>query len=246
MLALKILTGVIAVAVIGITYFYCDAQKDGACPKSLLLKMIGATGYMAVGILCIVITGDFSEFDKAMLLALIFSWFGDLFLHLWFHKICTVLGFLSFLTSHICFIRAYLIGTASLTVSIPEKAFYEFYSIPEIVAVVIFVALFIFCMIKSKMNLKGLMKLPIIIYGIVIMTMLCKASILGIEGLKAGISPLFTACAIAGAILFVMSDFSISFLMFDKKNKKNFKLKLFNMYTYFAAEILLASLVFFI
>lgn len=240
---LKLLTAIIAIGVIAITYFYVDAQKDGACPKSWLLKMIGATGYIAVGALCVVITGEFSEFDKAMILALVFSWLGDLFLHMWFHKIWTALGFICFLTSHICFIRAYIIGTNSLTAAIPER---PFFSIGEIIAVVVFVALFIFCMIKSKMNLKGIMKLPIIVYGIVIMTMLCKASILGIEAVKAGITPLVIVCAIAGAVFFVMSDFSISFLMFDKRHKKNFKLKLFNMYTYFAAEILLASLIYFI
>lgn len=240
---LKILTAVIALGVIAITYFYVDAQKDGACPKSWLLKMIGATGYMAVGALCVVMTGEFSEFDKAMILALVFSWLGDLFLHMWFHKIWTALGFVCFLTSHICFIRAYIIGTNSLMVSTPER---PFFSIGEIVAVAVFVAFFIVCMIKSKMNLKGIMKLPIIIYGIVIMTMLCKASILGIEAMKSGITPLCLICAVLGAVNFVMSDFSISFLMFDKKQKKNFKLKLFNMYTYFAAEILLASLIYFI
>ena len=237
---LKILTALIAVGVIAITYFYVDAQKDGACPKSWLLKMIGATGYMAVGGLCIAITGEFSEFDKAMLLALLFSWLGDLFLHMWFHKIWTALGFVCFLTSHICFIRAYLKGIAIFN---PERGFF---SIAEIIAVVVFVAFFIICMIKSEMNLKGLMKLPIIIYGAVIMTMLCKASLLGIEAFKGGISVFALICAVIGAVCFVLSDFSISFLMFDKKHKKNFRLKLFNMYTYFAAEILLASLIYFI
>lgn len=237
---LKILTAVIALGVIAITYFYVDAQKDGACPKSWLLKMIGATGYIAVGALCVIMTGEFSEFDKALILALVFSWLGDLFLHMWFHKIWTALGFVCFLTSHICFIRAYLKGIAAFN---PERGFF---SLPEVIAVAVFVALFIVCMIKSKMNLKGIMKLPIIIYGIVIMTMLCKATILGIEAAVSGITPLVTVCAVAGAVFFVLSDFSISFLMFDKRHKKNFKLKLFNMYTYFAAEILLASLIYFV
>lgn len=241
---LKLLTAVIAVGVIAITYFYVDAQKDGACPKSWFLKMVGATGYIAVGALCVIMTGEFSEFDKAMIIALVFSWLGDLFLHMWFHKIWTALGFLCFLTSHICFIRAYIIGTNFLTAS--SAVTRPFFSIGEIIAVAVFVILFIVCMIKSKMNLKGLMKLPIIIYGIVIMTMLCKASILGIEAVKAGITPAVLVCAVAGAVNFVMSDFSISFLMFDKRQKKNFKLKLFNMYTYFIAEILLASLIYFI
>lgn len=240
MLGLKILTAVIAVGVIGITYPYVYAQKDGACYRSWLLKMIGATGYMAVGALCVIITGEFSEFDKAMILALVFSWLGDLFLHMWFHKIWTALGFLCFLTSHVCFIRAYLKGIAVFS---PDKGFF---SIPEVIAVILFVALFIICMIKSKMNLKGLMKLPIIIYGAVIMTMLCKASILGIDAYKNGINAFVLISAILGAVCFVLSDFSISFLMFDKRHKKNFRLKLFNMYTYFAAEILLASLIYFI
>ena len=175
-----------------------------------------------------------------MILALVFSWLGDLFLHMWFHKIWTALGFLCFLTSHICFIRAYLKGIELFN---PGRGFF---SVPEIIAVVIFVALFIVCMIRSKMNLKGILKLPVIIYGVVIMTMLCKATLLGIEAVSAGITPAFLICAGAGAVNFVMSDFSISFLMFDKRHKKNFRLKLFNMYTYFIAEILLASLIYFI
>ena len=79
---LKILTALIAIGVIALTYFYVDAQKDGPCKKSLGLKMIAATGYVAVGVLCIVISGDFSVFDKIMLTALICSWIGDLFLHM--------------------------------------------------------------------------------------------------------------------------------------------------------------------
>ncbi len=237
---LKIITAVIALLVIGITYFYVYAQKDGACYKSWALKMLGATGYIAVGVLCVVMTGEFSEFDKAMMLALVFSWLGDLFLHMWFHKIWTALGFVCFLTSHICFIRAYLKG---IEVFNPERGFF---SVPEIIAVVVLVALFIVCMIRSKMNLKGIMKLPIIIYGTVILTMLCKASLLGISAFTGGVNFFVIICAVLGAVCFVLSDFSISFLMFDKKHKKNFKLKLFNMYTYFAAEILLASLIYFI
>ena len=239
----KILTVLVAVGVIAITYPYVYAMKDGPCPKSWLLKMIGATGYMAVGGLCILITGEFSEFDRAMLLALLLSWLGDLFLHMWFHVIWTALGFVCFLSSHILFIRAYLTGIASLTVSTPEA---PFYSTAEIVALVILLGLFLLCIIKSGMNLHGFMKVPILIYGLVILTMLFKATILGIEAVQYGITPLAAVCAVVGAVNFVASDFSISFLMFDRRQKKNFKLKLFNMYTYFIAEILLASLIYFI
>ena len=240
---LKILTALIAVGVIAITYPYVYAQKDGACPKSWLLKMIGATGYMAVGVLCVFITGELSEFDKAMLLALVFSWLGDLFLHMWFHVIWTALGFVCFLSSHIFFIRAYIIGIGSMTVSIPEK---PLYSVPELIIILALVGLFLLLIIKSDMNLHGFMKIPIMLYGFVILTMLSKATILSIEAVRYGITPLVAVCAVVGALNFVASDFSISFLMFDRRQKKNFKLKLFNMYTYFIAEILLASLIYFI
>ncbi|MBO5396653.1 MAG: hypothetical protein J6A97_07205 [Clostridia bacterium] len=240
---LKILTALIAIGVIALTYPFVKAQKDGACPKSLLIKMAGATGYMAVGALCIFMTGECSEFDKAMMLALLLSWLGDLFLHLWFHFACTAVGFTCFLASHILFIRAYITGINFLTASVPEKFFY---SVPEIILIVVLVGLFIYLIEKSDMNLHGFMRIPIIIYGIVILTMLCKAAILSIEAVKFGISPLAALCGILGALSFVASDFSISILMFDRRHKKNFKLKLFNMYTYFIAEILLASLIFFI
>lgn len=240
---LKLLTAVIAVGVLAITYFYVDAQKDGTCPKSLLLKMIGATGYVAVGVLCIIITGEFSAFDKAMILALVASWLGDLFLHMNFNKILPAVGFVFFLTAHIFFIRAYVTGINSMTVYFPEK---PFFSVPEIILIIVLIALFIWCIFKKQMDLKSILIVPIIIYGIVIITMLCKATILGIEALKFGITPLALVCSLTGALCFVASDFTISLLMFDKKQKKNFKLKLFNMYTYFVAEILLASLIYFI
>lgn len=240
---LKILAAAVAVGVIAITYPYVAAQKNGACPKSWLLKMIGATGYMAVGIICVFITGECSEFDKAMLLALALSWFGDLFLHMWFHFFWTALGFVCFLSSHILFIRAYIIGISQMTVYFPEK---PLYSIPEIVIILTLVILFLHLVIKSGMNLHGIMRIPIMIYGAVILTMLCKATILGIEAVQYGITPLAAVCAVVGALNFVASDFTISILMFDRRQKKNFKLKLFNMYTYFIAEILLASLIFFI
>ncbi len=240
---LKILAAVIAAGVIAITYPYVAAQRNGACPKSWFLKMVGATGYVAVGVLCVIMTGEFSEFDKAMMLALVLSWLGDLFLHMWFHVIWTALGFLCFLSSHIFFIRAYITGISSMTVYYPEK---PLFSIPEIIIILTLTSLFLVCIIKSGMNLHGFMKLPIMIYGAVILTMLCKATILGIEAVQYGITPLVAVCSIAGALNFVASDFSISFLMFDRRQKKNFKLKLFNMYTYFIAEILLASLIYFI
>ena len=148
-----------------------------------------------------------------------------------------------FLTSHFCFIRAYLIGINLLSANIPEKKLFALWEIIVIIGFVIFFAIF---MLKRKMATSPFIFIPVIIYGGVITTMICKACVLGYTAFNNGIGLPALICAGLGALLFVMSDFSISILMFDKTQKKNFKLKLFNMYTYFAAEILLASLIYFI
>ena len=48
-----------------------------------------------------------------------------------------------------------------------------------------------------------------------------------------------------GAVLFVLSDGSIVFLMFDERFKKNIPLKNFNIWTYFIGQALLASSIMF-
>lgn len=237
---LKILTALIAIGVMVLTYFYVDAQKDGPCLKSLILKMIAATGYVAVGVLCIIISGDFSSFDKIMLTALICSWIGDLFLHMGKIFVFTVLGYLGFLSSHVFFIMAYVKGIELLS---PDRSFF---SAPEIIAVAAALIAFAIYIKVKKLSLPVFLLIPVMVYGAVIMMMFCKAIILGIDAYSAGISPFILISSILGALLFVMSDFSISIIFFKKDAKKNFNLKLFNMYTFFGAEILLGSLIYFI
>ena len=85
---------------------------------------------------------------------------------------------------------------------------------------------------------------PLLVYAVVITTMLCKATVMGVAYAASGASNgVFAAVvAILGALLFVVSDFSIAILMFNEKHKKNLKLKMFNMVTYFLAVLLLSAL----
>ena len=87
---------------------YVKAQRNGACPKSLLLKMLCATGYLVTCVLAMLIGNNFTKFSWLILLALGLSWIGDLFLHLWQHKVFHGIGFLGFLSAHFIFIWAYL------------------------------------------------------------------------------------------------------------------------------------------
>ena len=228
----------ICAAVMICGFFFVRAQYNGACYRSLTLKMFAATGYMAIGALAVKISGNDSQFARLLYFALLFSWIGDLFMHLWQHKIFTAVGFTGFLTAHFFFIAAYL---NAIRFYAPDR---KFFSVPEIAAVVLFDIFFIVFSRLIGTNLKGILNVPIIMYSTVITTMLCKACVMGISMVKAGVpnSAAAAILAIAGASLFVMSDFSIAILMFNKKYKKNHPLKMFNILTYFAAELALASL----
>lgn len=219
-------------------FVFVRSQYNGACVRSLILKMIAATGYLVTGILAVRMSGNESGFAYIMFGALICSWIGDLFLHLWQSKIFTAIGFLGFLSAHFFFIAAYL---RVIRIYAPDRSLF---SVPEIVAVILFDIFFIVFSRKIGTEIKGVLNIPIIMYATVITTMLCKAVVMGISLINAGAAHAAAAAvlAIAGASLFVMSDFSIAILMFNKKYKPNRPLKMFNILTYFAAELALASL----
>ncbi len=239
---MKILFAVICVVVMAMAPCFVKAQLNGPCKKSMFFKMTGATGYVAIGLLGVYISADgFSVFDKVMLCALLLSWIGDLFLHstkMW----SIVIGFFGFLSAHFFFIAAYC---TEISVLDAEQGFF----VPWQIAVVLIVSiLFLVFSAKKGFTFKGVIKVAILVYCAVITTMLCKAIQLGCTAVSAGLenAVFVLLVAIVGAVCFVLSDFSISILMFVAGQKKNYSLKMFNMLTYFAAELLLASLTLFI
>lgn len=219
--------------------FFVKAQVNGPCKKSLALKMAAATGYLITGGLAVLIARNTGRFALLMLLALFLSWCGDLFLHLWQSKVFPAIGFLSFLSAHFVFITAFWSAAKPLA---PERAFF---TLPEIAAVAAFDVFFLVFSAAIGTEVKGLLKIPILLYATVITTMLCKAVVLGTVLVRAGAArgALAAVVAIAGAALFVASDFSIAVLMFNKKYKKNFALKMFNMVTYFLSVPTLSALI---
>jgi len=230
---------IISVVTLGLTPVYVLAQKDGANPKSLTLKMICACGYLAM--FFVATNGrETDTFSKLMLGAMLASFAGDLFLHLWKPKWIKALGFLGFLSAHFFFIAAF--HSKALELNPDEK----FFSIPQIIFVVCFAVFFVIFSQKTGMSLKGAMMIPIVVYAVVITTMLSKAVSLSLAYMGSAEATGFILPVILclGAVNFVASDFTISILMFNKKHAKNIPLKMFNMITYFIAELLLAALPF--
>ena len=210
--------------------------------KSLLLKMICASLFVAVGVLSIYVADNFSVFAMMMLVGLIFGWIGDFFLHVNTTFICFCIGFANFLIGHIVYIAAYI---KTLGIMFPE---YNQINIIEIAALILlsFVAVLVFVKLKLKMPAKW-MYFFIGLYFLILAIMFIKATALGYNYMCSGVP--FGWCALTvlclGSLNFFVSDVLIGVIMFGDR-KKNYPLKIVNIVTYFVAQVLLATSILFV
>ena len=229
-----------ALCVIGsiiLTPFYLEAQKNKGI-KSLTLKMLDSSCFMGAGILSVFIADNHSEFAKFMLIGLAFSWVGDFLLHVIKPKILNAFGFVSFMVAHVFYIIAY--NTAAQSIE-PGRAFLQPWGIlVPVIAIIIYTVFTL-----KKMQFEKWALAASVAYGCVILTMLAKAADLAVLILQTGTANgvISAILLFSGAVLFVASDLTISFLIFDKRYKKNYPLKIFNIATYIAGQLLLASLI---
>lgn len=216
-------------------------QWPGKCAKSLTYKMISSTLFVFSALAIIQISGNTSQYAKLILWGLIFGWLGDLFLHLLTDKIWVFgIGLFAFLGGHIFYIAAF---QKAIRITYPDASVVTWY---EVLAVVVLVGLVLLYAWKKKINLKTPLVIPIIMYAVTITAMLLKAMrfVIGewAYGMNDNMFGLFATVAL-GAVLFVLSDGSLGMLMFGGK-KTNKPLKIFNIATYYAAQILLAMSIF--
>lgn len=161
-------------------------------------------------------------FSKLLLSALFFSWLGDVFLMLEFiSERYFMVGLLSFLTAHLFYI-VYFSKIRSESASFLRKR-------PVMLLAVI--AYVVELMYVLWPHLGG-MKIPVLVYGIVIGTMLCLA-LWQYGKIRSDAAWLF----IAGAILFVASD---SLLAINKFKAAIPSGGLWIMGTYILAQYLIA------
>ncbi len=222
------------------TPWFLKASWPNRSNKSLLLKMVAASLFVATGILSMYISNNFSQFAFTMLLGLVFGWIGDFFLHSNSQKFFAV-GFVSFLIGHIFYILGYINALKTFESYSNFNAF-------EIISGIVLVVVAIVCF--KKFNLQFSMKLlkyAIIVYTLILISMFIKATALGLNYmLSGGENGLFALIVLSlGALLFVASDFTIGILLFGGQ-KGNRPLKIFNIVTYFAGQMLLASSILFI
>ncbi len=213
------------------------------CKKSLMYKMICSTLFVLAGLLAMKITGNNTSYAKLIIWGLVFGWLGDLFLHLLTDKIWVFgIGLVSFLVGHIFYIAAF---QKAIYVSYPQAHTVAWY---EVLLVLALVGLIVFYAVKKKIDIKNIMAVPVLLYALTISCMLVKALRFYVGAWFYGGSDhlfaLFVTVAV-GAIFFVLSDGSLGMILYGGESK-NRPLKIFNIATYFAAQILLASSIFFV
>ena len=177
-----------------------------------------------------------------IIIGLLFGWIGDLFLHIVSDKIIFFgIGGLAFLIGHIFYIDAF---AKAIQETYPQSNTFEWY---EILAVVLLVAAVVLYGVLKKIKFNPMM-IAVLLYAVTISTMLVKALRYSIGEIVYGMNDhmiMICVTVALGAILFVLSDGSLGMILFAGK-KGNRPLKIFNIVTYFAAQILLASSIFFI
>jgi uncharacterized membrane protein YhhN len=222
--------------------WFLKAMWPNPNKKSLLLKMICASLFVAIGVLSMYITDNFSTFAMMMLVGLMFGWIGDFFLHVNTTFICFCIGFANFLIGHIVYIAAYI---KTLGVMFPE---YNPINLVEIAALLVLSVIAILGSAKLKLKLPAKwMCFFIGLYFLILAIMFIKATALGYNYMCSGAA--FGWCALAvlslGSLSFLVSDVLIGIIMFSDR-KKNYPLKIVNIVTYFVAQVLLASSILFV
>lgn len=234
----RILMAIAILLLAGTVPFFLKAGWPKKTKKSLLLKMICSTLFILVGVLAILLSGEFTRYAVWILCGLVCSWLGDFFLHVSNKLYFFLFGLFSFLVAHIFYVAAFC---TALRHSFPDAGFFQLYEALCIAAVVLFGSI-----ASRKLHIQpGRATIPAFFYMCILVTMMVKASSLGVRCLIAG-TPLCGAAAavlIVGSLCFVLSDATLAMLNFGPR--KTFPLKCFNIGTYYAAQVLLASTILF-
>lgn len=222
------------------TPLFLKASWPNRTTKSHCLKMVCATLFVSTGLLSMTIASNNTSFARVMIIGLVLGWIGDLFLH-FNGKVGFGIGFIAFLAGHIVYIKNYIDTLSSY------EGYNHFNTVEIIACGILLVIALVFA---KKFNVQfstKILKIAVIVYTIILVLMFIKATALGVSyylsGAEGGIGALLTL--FFGALFFVASDATIGILMFGGQ-KRNRPLKIFNIATYFAGQMLLAASILFV
>lgn len=214
------------------------------CKKSLFYKMVCATLFILCGVLSLKISGNTSEYATLIMWALALGWVGDFFLHVISNKpVYFIIGFFAFLAGHITYIVAFY---KAIKTTYPDGPFVAWYQI--LFTVVMLSGTVIFAFAKKLVNKKTwVLLVGIVLYGTILTTMISQAFRYAVGEIVYGTNDhmvmVFITVAI-GALLFFISDAVLGVILGLNQNQRY--MRIINITTYFAGQVLLACSILFV
>ena len=213
------------------------------CKQSLIFKMISATLFVLCGVLAMKISGNNSSYAYLMVLGLVFGWRGDYFLHsLKDRMIEFIIGGVAFLVGHIFYSAAFYHALKTLK---PDAKLLNWYDFVAVGIVVVLVTLYV--VLKKIYQKKGPMVIGLMLYGIFLTAMVVKACLYMYAEWDYGVSDTMVPALLTvgiGSVFFFLSDGSLGLILTGDEVKR--KMRIFNIITYFIAQILLAVSILFV
>jgi len=218
---------------------FLKASWPNRTKKSLALKMVCATLFVCAGLCAVKISGNITTFAKLVMGGLVLGWFGDFFLHVSNKPGYFLIGLISFLGGHVCYISAYCWAIGNY---FPEA---DFFDPLEVSAFILLFGIAVAYAVNQKMKLRAAL-VPISVYTLILTFMVVKASSLGLRLVfESPRNALICSMLMLGALLFAASDSILGIMKFNGQSN-NRKMKVVNIVTYFSAQILLACTILFV
>lgn len=241
-----------------VLYFLCVAAEFAAvpvflkhywpqrCKKSFMWKTVASSLFVLAGFFAMKASGNSTPYADMIIWGLVFGMLGDLLLHALSQKmVLLVAGVIAFLTGHIF----YIVGIhQAIKTTYPDAAAFAWY---ELLAIAVVVVLVLCIMIFAKLIKTDQ---PLILVGlsgylVFLTTMLVKAFsfVIGEWAYGTNDNVLMLILTVAlGALLFFISDLTMGLMMLNKERFETKMMRYFNIGTYYAAQILLGSSIFFV
>ena len=214
---------------------FIKAGYPEATKKGFSFKMCAATVFVLNGIYAY-FQGVKGAYAISIVIALIFGFWGDLFLALNpFYKnrenekklstFFVLLGGVFFLLEHVTYI-------VTFAKELKEKDAFDAFIFAGVLLAVLIIGIILTAVLKLKL---GKFTVPIIIYALAISSMLAMSVCLAV---KASGNMKLQAILFIAPILFVISDSTLVLKIFDKKRFDSMPVRIINLSTYFLAQML--------
>ena len=240
----KVLFAIAVVADAALVPLFLKYYWPDRCKKSFIIKTVCSLLFVLCGVFAAKATGNNTLFADYMIWGLVLGMAGDLLLHsLTDKQLPFILGVIAFLIGHIFYIMAFQRAIYTTGLSSAVFTWYE-----ALIVLAIFVVALIYALKINFFKRKCAMACGLLAYGVFLAIMLAKAlRYVGGEIAYGTNDHMFMVSLTVGlgAVLFFLSDASLGLILSDDKPVKR-GMRIFNIITYYIAQVLLAASIFFV